>query len=390
MYTFNTGITVGDGNIGIGADEAATQAAILAALDGSDNQNTPNTDVTASAWNADVLTLTATVYVASGGAATTSFFSHGSNLFNGVILGSTTSPSVHAALEVPIGVDAAASALNAWRAIKGTDGSNAVDPDVTTVTMPTASTIAMDALLLIGTAGDALISTDTFAAGGANGFTGVTFAGGAELEVGEIALGDNVAATKVAIVAAILGTDTVNTTHTTVSVPAAFTSDTLVLTAIVAGAAGNAIDTTTDMGEGADAFDDTTLGTTTLGDSWVDTEIPIGTGLLETLPNIIAAVNGTDGVNTANPKVVMVLESMFNRTMTLTAVATGAAGNAWVTTETFDEVTNIFDATSLGDTTLGVTAVPWATTIWPIDDGSFIWKVRTYLNHNFALILATE
>lgn len=90
-YTFKAGATAVAGEIGIGGSEAATKLAIVAAINGTDSINTANASVTASAFSADVCTLTAIKGGVAGDLiATTSALTHISNVFNAVTLGTTT------------------------------------------------------------------------------------------------------------------------------------------------------------------------------------------------------------------------------------------------------------------------------------------------------------
>ena len=85
-----------------------------------------------------------------------------------------------------------------------------------------------------------------------------------EMVDGTIEIGLDVAATRVAILAAIDGTDAVNNVHTTVTAAAA-TGDDLTITAITAGVAGDLLASTSDFASGSNLFDAVTLGTTTAG-----------------------------------------------------------------------------------------------------------------------------
>jgi len=81
---------------------------------------------------------------------------------------------------------------------------------------------------------------------------------------GEISVGADLPAAKLATVAAINGSDSVNTASTFVT-SGAFAVDDAVLTALVAGTAGDAIVTTETFANGGNLFDAGTLGTTTAG-----------------------------------------------------------------------------------------------------------------------------
>jgi hypothetical protein len=66
----------------------------------------------------------------------------------------------------------------------------------------------------------------------------------------------------------------------------------------------------------------------------------------------VAAINGTDGINTPHPSVDA--GNFAANACLLTALVGGVAGNATATTETFTAGTNVFDAATLGTTTAGV------------------------------------
>jgi len=143
------------------------------------------------------------------------------------------------------------------------------------------------------------------------GTTEYTFKAVAD-EDGEIPLGVDEATTKLNIVAAINGTDGINTAHADVSA-AAFSGDTCIITALVGGTAGDAIATTETMVNGS--FDAATLGTTTAG---VDCLAANADGAL------IGADEGTTYAMTQGT----------GTTVTVTAVTKGTAGNLIATTET--------------------------------------------------------
>jgi|WetSurMetagenome_2_1015567.scaffolds.fasta_scaffold87746_2 hypothetical protein len=76
-----------------------------------------------------------------------------------------------------------------------------------------------------------------------------------------------------------------------------------------------------------------------------DGEINIGTNLTEGQDNIVAAINGTDGVNDPHP---LVSAAAFNANVcTITALVGGTAGNSIATTESFTAVGNVFGAGTL-------------------------------------------
>lgn len=92
VYTFKTGATAAAGQIGLGASEAATKLAIVAAINGTDTFNTAHPLVSAAAWpSGDTCVLTARVKgIAGNNIATTETFTHNSNVFDAVKLGTTT------------------------------------------------------------------------------------------------------------------------------------------------------------------------------------------------------------------------------------------------------------------------------------------------------------
>nr|MBN1228884.1 hypothetical protein [Anaerolineae bacterium] len=83
-----------------------------------------------------------------------------------------------------------------------------------------------------------------------------------------------------------------------------------------------------------------------------DGEIDRGADLAAAKVNIVAAINGTDEINTPHP---LVSAADFSSDdCVITALAGGTAGNSIPSTETFTAGTNVFDAETLGTTTAGV------------------------------------
>lgn len=81
------GTDTADGEVSIGADLAGAQAALVAAVNGTDEFNSQNEDVKMAAFVADVATLEAIVAGGYGnGITTTSTFTSASNLFSGMTL----------------------------------------------------------------------------------------------------------------------------------------------------------------------------------------------------------------------------------------------------------------------------------------------------------------
>jgi len=83
-----------------------------------------------------------------------------------------------------------------------------------------------------------------------------------------------------------------------------------------------------------------------------DGEIALGADVAATKPLIVAAINGTDGVNDAHTLVTAA--AFATNDCVLTAIAGGTAGNGIATGETFTAAGNVFDAAMLGTTTAGV------------------------------------
>lgn len=88
VYTFvPVGTANGNNEISIGADLAAAQVNIVAAINGSDGVNVPNTQVRAADFAANACTLTALVGgTAANAIATTETFTAGTNVFAGATM----------------------------------------------------------------------------------------------------------------------------------------------------------------------------------------------------------------------------------------------------------------------------------------------------------------
>lgn len=80
-------------------------------------------------------------------------------------------------------------------------------------------------------------------------------------------------------------------------------------------------------------------------------EITIGGSAAATQANIVAAINGSDGLNTAHPLVT--IAAFAANDAVITATKAGVGGDAIATTETFTSGSNVFDAATLGTTTAG-------------------------------------
>lgn len=86
-----------------------------------------------------------------------------------------------------------------------------------------------------------------------------------------------------------------------------------------------------------------------------DGDISVGTDAATAQAAIVAAVNGTDGVNAAHPLVTMA--AFADNASVITALVGGVAGDLIATTETFTAETNVFDGVKLGTTTAGADCV---------------------------------
>lgn len=166
-YVFVTGSANAAGEIGIGADEAATKVNIPAAINGTDSINTANTKVTASAFSADVCTLTARYTGTQGNSIVTAELgqglTHASNVFNAATLGTTTA-----------GVDPTA-------AHAGADLVTAITADASAVVTASGTTSVVVVAKTAGTAANAYPTTTTMV----NGAWGaVTLTGGADAAPG--------------------------------------------------------------------------------------------------------------------------------------------------------------------------------------------------------------
>ena len=82
---------------------------------------------------------------------------------------------------------------------------------------------------------------------------------------GQLKIGSDVAGTKTNVLAALKGTDSINTAHATVTPATAWSTNDLTLTAATAGVAGNAIATTETFAAEGNVFDADVLGTEQAG-----------------------------------------------------------------------------------------------------------------------------
>jgi len=82
-----------------------------------------------------------------------------------------------------------------------------------------------------------------------------------------------------------------------------------------------------------------------IGTDNADGEVSVGLDLAAAKVNLVAAINGTDGISDPHPLVSAA--EFVGDDCVISALVGGAAGNAIATTETFSAVTNIFAAVTL-------------------------------------------
>lgn len=202
---------------------------------------------------------------------------------------------------------------------------------------------------------------------------------------GDVAIGALVANSQENLVAAIAG-DAFNVVHPLVTA-ADFAADAMIVTAILPGTDGNAIASTETFTDLTDAWDAAVLGTTTAGALLVDGQIGIGANEAATKLSIVAAINGTDLVNTAHTQVTVV--AFATDDMVITAILLGVAGDLIATTQTLTHASNIFDAATLGTTQAGVDGTPGAAGQAMID-ASYLYyclsEVESIQNNNWRRV----
>jgi len=184
------------------------------------------------------------------------------------------------------------------------------------------------------------------------GTTVYTFVENPPLEAGEIAIGVDLDATKLNIVAAINGTDGVNTAHALVSA-AAFATNDCVITALAGGTAGDAIATTETFTALTNIFDSTTLGTTTPGADCSAANAETALVAADAGSTYSLAASGTADAVIA------------------TAATKGVAGNSLACTETMAK--GEWDDTTFGTETLGV-------------DGTVGTQWQTYVDSSYLYV----
>lgn len=343
-------------------------------------------------------------------------FQGGAAAADTMVIGATTytfqNTLTEADCNVHIGALEATAKTNIGLAVAasgGTPGTDYASACTTNATVTIAAFSGDDAIISAitpGTAGDSIVTTETFSdaanvfdaatLGTTNaGVAGDTFTIDSHVYTFDVVLveadchilrGGSAGASQTNITNAIAasggtpGTDYASAcvAHSTVT-SAAFAANDSVVTAVTAGTAGDALGTTETMGGAGNQFDAATLGTTTAGveadtmtvDSQVytfkttiganDCDVLIGANLAASKVNIVASFDdsgtaGTDYATECTNHATVTIAAFISDDAILTAVTSGTAGDAIVTTETFAAGTNIYDAATLGTTTAGVEA----------------------------------
>lgn len=124
------------------------------------------------------------------------------------------------------------------------------------------------------------------------------------------------------------------------------------------------------------------------GQANVDGQIALGGNVAATQPKIVAAINGSDSINTAHP---LVTAGAFAvNASVVTSISGGIATIAC--TETFTAGTNIFDATTLGTTTAGVdpTAAEFTTALTAAINASGVEAVTAVRVSNNEVLVHSD
>lgn len=166
VYTFvPVGTANADGEVSIGANLAGAQAALVAAINGTDGVSIAHPLVSAGNFAANACTITALVGGTAGNSiATTETFTAGTNIFAAATLGSGTNCSAANA------ITALAAAINAsdTQGVGATAGSGIV-----TLTADTAG-VAGNAIIIAETMANGSFTADAvLLAGGVNGTVGL-------------------------------------------------------------------------------------------------------------------------------------------------------------------------------------------------------------------------
>lgn len=259
-----------------------------------------------------------------------------------------------------------------------------------------------------------------------------TFQSSLTNENGNIQIGTDLERTRANIVGALTlgptpGTDYAasTTAHATVAAAPAFSGSQLRLIARDPGVGGNSIATTSAFTSDENGFDETTLGgvrpgiepeggvaaqgTLTLANNPTDGDtitigartytfqttltdddgnVQIGAGVAETRTNLVAALSLGEGAgtryaaSTAEHPDVEPAGSFDGQNLVITARQVGSAGNAIVTTSSFTNVNNEFDAATLGATTEGVDPVSF--TLAAANPGAWANNLVVKIDHLVA------
>jgi len=169
VYTFvPVGTANADGEISVGADKAAAQANIVAAINGTDEINDAHPLVSAAAFDTDVSVITALVGGVAGDAiATTETFDAGTNIFVSATL---TSGADCTAANAIIALAAAMTALDT-QGVGGADGTG----DTIDLTADVAGVSGNDITLAETMANGAFAGAATELSGGVDGTVGKEF-----------------------------------------------------------------------------------------------------------------------------------------------------------------------------------------------------------------------
>ena len=160
VYTFvAAGTGDADGKIALGANLAATKPLVVAAINGTDGWNSPNTLVSAAAFSGDTCVITSRIEGTAGNAYTsTETFTAVGNVFDAATLGTTTT-GADCAAGTAITALVAAIAADTQAVVTAADGAG----DTVVVTS-----------ILVGVVGNSYGSTETMAnaSWGASNLTG--------------------------------------------------------------------------------------------------------------------------------------------------------------------------------------------------------------------------
>ena len=164
---------------------------------------------------------------------------------------------------------------------------------------------------------------------------------------GEVSVGADVAGARLALVAAINGTDNVNDPHPLVTA-AAFVGDACVITALVGGTDGNAIATTETFGAVTNIFAAVTLGS------------GANCSAANAITALVAAITAVSALVTAEA---------VNATVVITAKISGILGNAIALAETMANAAFAAAATVLAGGTNGTIGIAGSLMV----DASYIY-----------------